>query len=1271
MAETVLDCFYLNIEDAYRAAEAGHTVAGADGRRRQAYCYYDGPLTDITLPNFIQVSAERFVEFFSHNQLPIPGKIAISQDGKLHFDDMPADIVEEIRQYRATYTPAESIHFDTYFVDPLLALNVAKQRNRVTCGHPTIDGLQVCYYRGELPEHALENLLHLELDEFEDFFVRSRLRMPEDIQIPDGLEQDVQTAVRQDIAHAVESVKRRRIALIQQLLNKAKALRPGPNSGRPRMFVPSSRLTTVMQYSSRGIAKAFAAMGWETLVYIEANDMEGSNTVDMLRSYIDFAPHACFYVNSLNNSFLHDEVVNLVWWQDLMPQLKNRQPLNWRDRDFNFSITPQFDRYLTDCAAKQVERLHFVIDDAVFHNSGGGERAERVVFIGSSYRPFVNFADTRHRQALDGLTAVMESGGTFDQATVAAIAAAAGLDYEFVFWKLLHYATRDHSLHWLCQARSELPIDVYGRYWEQDDLIAPYFRGELVHGEAVAEVYRRARYALVCHPFEVNSQRLAEVAACGCIPLVYDCRDVAEAPYWERHCLFFKTAADLQNILSRRLRPAEPPELLAAQFTYKAAARRVGEVAGLASWANPAARIEAMGDALLPDSFGARLRLQCDSAATRRACLGRWQANLAALAQHRPQLHAQLMQAWQTLHAEIELGSPIGDEFWRISVSLSGRAAYRLDIVALLEHRAMLADNAKTMTRENTCCYALAGIGAGYELLAAFQASERPIPEMAEFEVPLYVFESRPDMWLLNLLLHDLVPLLAAPRLRIYHGERLAERIEAEFARFEAALPDVLFNLDPGAEFGAEAIFQRVIDAKQNRAQRHADNLRDVAEYYAGIGMDAWRDKFREERRGELRVMGFISRFSSYLKYCMRDWLDGFERLGANVQLCSESENYYLSTIEQLLDDINRFKPDLILTIDHFRHEYQGIPQQLPFVNWIQDMLPNIRFNQIAPGPFDLNFVFAQRWLSFNTLPLYQDYPLQFLPLGFNDSQYHPLPQTVSECDVLLVSHLEAPGDTLQPLRDPALQLNLNAEEADLIRRGVLSLTQLRALYAVLESHCAPMTMAEFEEFCTVHPGKTAADFRDLFARHGYTLSDEVLDLLLCLKGNRLHCEYLNRMKYWPIRLLAGAFPNLKIQVYGKHWEAYPAFAGLARGVAENGAALNRIMQQAKICLNANPGVTLHMRALEIIAAGRFMLSRQMLYDGSPLREFFDADAVVLYRDEADLLAKVEYYLNNPQARERVAANALRGLDQKLSYRAVAERILAAAVQRFCALEPA
>ncbi|WP_229427588.1 glycosyltransferase family protein [Methylomonas fluvii] len=1264
MNSAVKDVFFLNIEDAYMEASKQQSIVDESGRVRRQYCYYDGLLTDIVLPNFIQVPADKFVEFFSHNQLPIPQLIAISQDGAVHFNDMPGDVIDEVMQYRSQYRVPDYVHFDTYFIDPLQALNVAKQANRISCGHPTIDGLQVCYYRGELPASDLPNLIHLELPDYEEFFIRSRLRIPENIDIPDGLEEEVKAAIGQDIATAGESIKRKRMWLIQQLLNKAKALPPRRVGNRPpRIFIPTSRLTTVMQYSSQGLAKAFAALGWEVLFYIQDNDMEGSNMVDMLEQYIDFDPHACLYVNSLNNSFMHDDIVNIVWWQDLMPQLKDSQPLKWRARDFNFSISPLFDRYLEQRQAASVQRLHFVIDDVVFHAGNNQARADKIVFIGSSYLPVINIEYSQHRQALDSLISAMESGACFDEASVQKIAEANGLSYEFVFWKLLHYVIRDYSVKWLC-ADPGLPVEVYGRYWDQDAAVAPFYRGELPHGDAVAEVYRSARYALVCHPFEINSQRLAEAAACGCIPVVYDCRDVAEPPYWDDYCLFFKTADQLRNILHKRLQPAKAPEGLAAQFTYRAAAERLIELSDLRLFAKVAAPPAPEPVALLPELFGDKLHLLASAELGSQTFLAQLQTNLACLAQHRPALHEALSAAWSQQPITIFVDQAIRGEYWQVSVAQAGGQVYRLDNIALLEHRRLIAENAQTLTRENTCCYALVGLGAGYELLAAFRATESPIPEMAEFEVPVYLIESKPAVWLLNLLLHDLQPLLAAGRLRIFSDLAAEADLVAEFSKFEAALPDILFNPDTDAAISSERVYQLSVEAKQARAERHAANLRQVADYYQSISIEQWRQKFSAEKAGDLRVMGFISRFSSFLKYCMRDWLDGFQRLGATTLLCSETENYYLTNIEHLIDEINRFKPDLILTIDHFRHEFEGIPESVPFVNWIQDMLPNIRFNEMAPGPCDLNFVFARRWLSFNTLPLYRDYPLQFLPLGFNDSQYYPLQEETVDCDVLLVSHLEAPGKTLQPLRDPTLDMSLLEQEDAMLRSGALNLAQLRELYAVLERHCALMTMTEFEEFCTFHLGETADEFRNLYAGHGLAVSDRVIEVLLCTKGNRLHFDYLNRMKTWPIQLLASSCPELEIHVYGKNWQHYPAYRRFAKGVADNGKSLNKIMSKAKICLNSNPGVTLHMRALEIMASGSFMLSRRMVYDGSPLADFFSEEEVVLYDDEADFLVKIAYFLNNPAERAKFAAKGLLALQAKLSYQAIAGRILMSVITR-------
>ena len=576
----VKDIFFLNIEDAYAEAVKQNEIGGNQGRRLQ-YCYYDGSLTDIVLPNFIRVPSDDFVAFFSDNQLPIPQLIAVSQPDGVNLSPMPQDIVDEIEAHRKQYTVEESTHFDSYFIDPLLALNVAKQRNRVYCGHPTIDGLQLCYYRGELPEHGLENLVHVELDDLVDFFVRTKLRLPEKLEIPEQLEPELKSAVEQDMGNALDMIKKQRNLVIQHLTRKAKLLKPVVVDGEPiRILCSTSRFTTVMQYCSRGVAKAFEKRGFRVLFYSETNEMDVRNYIDFLNQYIAFNPHAVFGINALHNRIYHEDVISLIWWQDLMTQIKSGERLDWRKNDFNFSVSPLFDDYLKQCGAATVERQHFVIDDDVFYADPAQSRQPGVVFVGTSYRMKVDFSDPRHQQAVEELTAILERGGRLDKDTVAGIAERSGLDYEFVFWKLLHYAVRDNAVQWLCR-QATLPVDVYGRYWDQDTVVAPFFRGELPHGVEVANLYRSAEYALVCHPFEINSQRLAEVAACGCIPVVYDCRDVAEMPHWEQCCLFFKTEAELKHILDNRLQPPESPLLLARHFTYDAAVEHFIEKSGI------------------------------------------------------------------------------------------------------------------------------------------------------------------------------------------------------------------------------------------------------------------------------------------------------------------------------------------------------------------------------------------------------------------------------------------------------------------------------------------------------------------------------------------------------------------------------------------------------------------------------------------------------------------------------------------------------------------
>jgi len=1262
------DIFFLNIEDAYAEAVKQNEIGGNQVRRLQ-YCYYDGVLTDIVLPNFIRVPADDFVAFFSHNQLPIPKLIAVSQPDGVNLSPMPQDIVDEIEAHRKQYTVAESTHFDSYFIDPLLALNVAKQRNRVYCGHPTIDGLQLCYYRGELPEHGLENLVHVELHELVDFFVQSKLRLPANVEIPDELEAELKSSVRQDIASALNTIDKKREMLIDRLIEKARTQEPLIDGGPIRVFIPSRRMSTVMQHCSRSVAKAFEKKGFQVCFYIEDSDMETINYVDFIKTYIDFNPHAVFFINCLRGAFYHEDVVNLVWWQDPMQQILKRELLEWRKNDFNFSVSLLLDDYLKQCGAATVGRQHFVIDD-VFYADPAQSRQPRVVFVGTSYRMKVDFSDSRHQQAVEELAAILERGGRLDKDTVAGIAERSGLDYEFVFWKLLHYAVRDNAVQWLCR-QATLPVDVYGRYWDQDQVVEPFFRGELPHGVEVANLYRSAEYALVCHPFEINSQRLAEVAACGCIPVVYDCRDVAEMPHWEQCCLFFKTEAELKHILDNRLQPPESPLLLARYFTYDAAVEHFIEKSALKTLleANTVEPAKTHTEPVL----GNNVVLHSRSADTVRVGRNRLAKNLEVLKNSWPSLFDEVIEGIEDSKVDIIIDRLIGSAYWDVSLAINGDIYYRLDNIALLDNYQLICDNADVHTRENTSCYALLSLGSGYELMDVFAQTQRPIPEMEEFEVPVYVIEQQPELLVLNMLLHDWEPVITSKRVQFFNHNAIDRLCEA-FLQFQVALPTVLLDTKVQGGLRVDQMLEFIKQAQQQRAQRHVANLHEVHEYYGAITDDEWREKFKPENISSLRVMGFISRFSSFLKYCIRDLLDGFERLSAVTTTCIEKENYYLTNIEYFIEQINSFKPDIILTINHFRHEFVGVPESIPFVNWIQDMLSNITGNKQALKAKDFTFVFVKSWVGLNEFSIYKDSPIEFLPVGYNDKIYFPINEQKNyDCDVLVVTHLQDPERGFAPIRNPEeFHLFLNEHETKIIDAGIISGVELIELYRTLDEHISSLNISEFNKFCTMRGADTIDDinvltvdeFNSVFYKKNITLDPRIMEVLYPLTGNRLHCEYLSKMKTWPVSLLIDSCADIRIHLYGRNWNRYPKFKKFARGLAGNGESLNRIMNNARICLNASPGITLHMRAIEIMASGSFMLSRKNEHDKSPLSDYFSDEQVALYDDEDDFINKVGFYLENEYERNRIAQNALSRTQEIFSYKAIAENMLSSVNMR-------
>lgn len=452
-----------------------------------------------------------------------------------------------------------------YFFDYQQAREIAQQHNRVSTGHATITALQVCFYDGPSQADALNNMVNLPFEQIKSLLLDLPYQPPSKIIFPVDTPNHVIEETYRDFIQSLLGVKQQRAVLMYQLNQKLKRQNPEFDRTSPlRILLQSSRLTTVMQYCSRQLAKALRKLGHEVLLCMEENDMQSFSEYLYLKTQQTFNPHVIFNINHISAPHLAPDVFYFSWWQDPMPAITRGTALPWRERDITLSVSKNFDEYLQHCGCTDIQRQQFCIDDEVFNTNHNIPRENKIVFVGSSYRTRLQ-NNLSENGVLQDIIKQMEAGEPVGETFLRPLSQRWGVNYHRVYWDLFHYAVRDVTLQWLCRD-ADIPVEVYGRGWEDDPIVRPYFCGELPHGDAVARVYNSARYALVCHPFEVNSQRLVEAAACGSIPVVFDCRHTAEPPFWDEYCRFFRTADQMQACLHRMDNP--DPTGLARSFTY-------------------------------------------------------------------------------------------------------------------------------------------------------------------------------------------------------------------------------------------------------------------------------------------------------------------------------------------------------------------------------------------------------------------------------------------------------------------------------------------------------------------------------------------------------------------------------------------------------------------------------------------------------------------------------------------------------------------------------
>ena len=494
--------------------------------------------------------------------------------------------------------------------------------------------------------------------------------------------------------------------------------------------------------------------------------------------------------------------------------------------------------------------------------------------------------------------------------------------------------------------------------------------------------------------------------------------------------------------------------------------------------------------------------------------------------------------------------------------------------------------------------YLLCGDCFGAILRSVYRETSRMF---MNFAPRLFVVEADPLDLAAALCVEANLPPLLDERTHLFVGERAMEEL-SELLRSNIGmnLPAYLICVPRDGGPVEKVLSAHLASMHEERSLLTRKIAAENDSYYRGRTRMDWANRIKGRDGEPLTVLGITSRFTTVLQYAMRDVKEAFERAGHRFEMLIEQNDHDLLQSHSFASAVAEHKPDIIFCIDHLRREYTVVlPANVPYVCWIQDLLPNLACVEAGRsiGPMDF-------YLSASTTDLVSayEYPAnrgQNVTMVTDQTLYsaEPLPRDElagHACDFSFVSNQSEPPHIFherfcRDLHDHPEVRGLCERLFNIMKRELMDSDHPGY------PRRAPDLLDEAQLPGGIEPA--GANFTDAIARRYVQPLGELMFRQKAIEWVAAYCEA----------------KGLKLHLYGHGWESHPSFAPYARGVAQNGRTLRAIYQASKINLQVNGYGCIHQRLLDGLAGGGFFLIRKTGIDliAGHLRGICESDAVL------------------------------------------------------------
>lgn len=440
----------------------------------------------------------------------------------------------------------------------------------------------------------------------------------------------------------------------------------------------------------------------------------------------------------------------------------------------------------------------------------------------------------------------------------------------------------------------------------------------------------------------------------------------------------------------------------------------------------------------------------------------------------------------------------------------------------------------------------------------------------------------------------------------------------------------------------ADTILQELGRLNNKMRQEYENYQTIIKEYYLQN-----RDTVvKNIKNGNPRILFITSRFTTALQYHVRDCKIAAERMGLETELQIEKDRlctgqHNLSIFRQ----IAKFRPDLIFSIDHFRHEreWKDCLEGIVWVCWAQDAMPEIYSKETPAKLTDRDFLMTHYITSKKFKDIGYDAkcvidaPIPANPYVYQPYQLNDVEKKKYSCDICFVCHssnVESYIDEVAEKFPEQLQEKICA-----IYRGYYDY--------VCETGELFYTEQEFELF-----------IKGAFSYHyNMALTAEALDYFVEDMWRYFNDRvYRQMLVQW---MLDAGFTNIKL--WGNGWAMEEKYKEYAMGPAQNGETLSKIYQASKIVIGNNIMTTAAARAWETMLSGGFYMSNYIPEenDDVDIRKILEVDKdVIMFYNREDLIQKLHYYLEHEEERQKMIERGRKAALEKMTYDILMKRVL-------------